>query len=195
MKAAGSIVVILLVLIGCRQKSNLDKYNDLVKKELASNKKVDSIFFGIYLGMPNKDFYMHCWEMNKKGILMDGKGNNYVLYKLKKELNYSASLNFYPDFNNGTIWRMRANVEYEGWSPWTKYLGADSLLQDVVKLGKKWYNGGNPFIELKDDKKGIYYVKVDGNRKITIRKADDVIVRIDFTDMLAEKSIKNIHAN
>jgi hypothetical protein len=190
MKAAGSVLIVLLMLIGCKQKSNLDKYNDLVKTELASNKKVDSIFFGIYLGMPGKDFYMHCWEMNKKGILMDGKGNNYVLYKLKNELKYPASLNFYPDFNNGNIWRMRANIEYEGWSPWNKYLGADSLLPDVLNLCKKWYSDGNSFIPLSDEKKGIKYVKVDGNRKITIRKADDVIVRIDFTDMLAEKENK-----
>lgn len=126
---------------------------------------------------------------------MDGKGNNYVLYKLKNELKYPASLNFYPDFNNGTIWRMRTNVEYEGWSPWTKHLAADSLMPDVLKLCRQWYSDGNPFILLRDEKKRVNYVKIDGNRKITIRKADDVVVRIDFTDLLAEKSIKNIHEN
>jgi hypothetical protein len=195
MKTAAGILVVLLMLTACKQKTDIEKYNDLVKKELASNKKVDSIFFGIYLGMPGKDFYTHCWEMNKKEILMDGKGNNYVLYKLKNELKYPASLNFYPDFNNNVIWRMRANVEYEGWSPWTKYLGADSLMQDVLKMCRTWYSEGNPFIRLRDEKQRINYIKVDGNRKITIRKADDVIVRIDFTDLNAEKSIKNIHEN
>ena len=62
----------LFVLIACSEDSDMDKYNKLVKKELASNKRVDSIFFGIYFGMTQKNFFMHCWEMNKKGIFTDG---------------------------------------------------------------------------------------------------------------------------
>jgi len=46
MKAAASIVIILLMLVACSGDRGMDKYNSLVKKELAGNKRVDSIFFG-----------------------------------------------------------------------------------------------------------------------------------------------------
>ena len=48
------------------QHSTMDEYDSLVKKELSSNKKVNDIFWGINLGMTNKDFYVHCWNLNKK---------------------------------------------------------------------------------------------------------------------------------
>ncbi len=89
MKIAGGLLIGLFMLTACSQKKDIDKYNSLVKTELASDKRVDSIFFGIHLGMTQRNFYMHCWEMNKKGILTDGTdatGNMTVLYKLPKEL-------------------------------------------------------------------------------------------------------------
>ena len=74
---------------------------------------------------------------------------------------------------------------------WNKYLEADSLLPDVVTMYKKWYSEGNPFIQINDEKKGTIYVKVDGNRRITIGKYDDVRVKVEYTDLLVEKQIKN----
>ena len=177
----------LLIVNSCKEKSAEEKYQALVKKELASGKKMDSIFFGIRLGMVRKDFYVHCWEMNKKGMFSDGRGNEFVLYKLNKELNYPADMNFYPDFKDSVITRMRVNVQYQGWAPWNKHLGADSLLPDVLNMYKKWYPTGNDFIRLQDPKKGIEYVKVDGNRQITINKADDIMVNVLFEDLNDKK--------
>ena len=193
MKTLGSIFIILFMLMACSGDSDMDKYNRLVKKELASNKQVDSIFFGIHLGMTQKSFFAHCWDMNKKGIFTDGNdhmGNMYVLFKLDKELKYQASMNFYPDFNDSTIWRMRVNFQYDGWGPWNKHMAADSLLPDVLTMYKKWYNDGNSFMQINDKTRGTLYVKVDGNRRITIGKYDDVLVKVDYTDMLVEKQIK-----
>lgn len=191
MKTAIVICIVLSVFAGCSGDRDMDKYNSLVKKELASGKRVDSIFFGIHLGMARKRFYMYCWEMNKKGIFSDGIGNMYVLYKLDKELKFPASMNFYPDFHDSTIWKMRVQFQYNGWSPWNKHLGADSLLPEVYKMYKKWYPAGNPFIEIDDEKRGILYVKVDGNRRITISKNDDVVVKAEYVDIPVEKQIKN----
>ncbi|MEO6453217.1 MAG: hypothetical protein ABIN97_04055 [Ginsengibacter sp.] len=190
MRTAGIIFITLFMLAACTGDNGMAKYNSLVKKELASNKRVDSIFFGIHFGMTQKEFFMHCWEMNKKGILTDGNdgtGSMYVLYKLDKELKYPASMNFYPDFNDSTIWKMPVSIHYNGWAPWNKKMGADSLLSDVFKLYKKWYSDGNSFIQLNDKRRGILYIKVDGNRRITIGKYDDVIVRVEYVDMLVEK--------
>ena len=93
-----------LCLMACSGDKGMDKYKNWVKKELAGNKRVDSIFFGIYLGMVNKEFFLHCWDLNKKGFTdRDGLNNTAVLYKLDTELKYPASMNFYPDFNDSTI--------------------------------------------------------------------------------------------
>ena len=51
---------------------------------------------------------------------------------------------------------MWVNFQYDGWVPWNKNWYADSLLHDVLKLYKKWYNGGNPFITINDKKKEIF---------------------------------------
>ena len=190
MKTIGSIFIILFMLMACLGDRNIDKYNRLVKKELASNKRVDSIFFGIHFGMTRKNFFSHCWELNKKGIFRDGTNNMYVLYKLDKELKYPAEMNFYPDFYDSTICKMRVTIQYNAWAPWNKLLYADSLLPDVLTMYKKWYRDGNSFIEINDEEKGIIYVKVDGNRRITIGKYNDMLVKVDYTDLLVEKQIK-----
>lgn len=184
------IVGLFFVLTGCQQ-SDVDEYNLLVKKERASNKKVNDIFFGISMGMPSKDFYMHCWEMNKKGIFMDGAGNTAVTYKLvHNELDHEADMYFYPAFHEGKISSMWARFQYSGWMPWNKKLDSDDLLKDVVQLYKKWYPGGNPFITIQDKKKGTIYVKVDGNRRIIIGRYDDIQVKADYTDLDVESELK-----
>jgi len=193
MKAIGIVFIFLTMLIGCSEDSGMNKYNKLVQKELVANKKVDTIFFGIHFGMTQKDFFTHCWEMNKKGLLTDGNdglGNMYVLYKLKNELKYPAAMNFYPDFIDSVIWKMRVMIQYDGWAPWNKQLYADKLLPEVLTMYKKWYSAGNSFIEINDPEKGTIYVKVDGNRRITIGKHNDMQVKIDFTDLSVEKAIK-----
>jgi hypothetical protein len=196
MRVTGFLLVILIMLVGCKPESGFDKYKKQAKQEMASNKRADSIFFGIYLGMPGKDFFTHCWNMNKKGIFTDGtdgKGNMYILYKLPKELKYPAAMNFYPAFEDSVIKSMRVFYQYEGWVPWNKSLSADSLLPHVVSMYKKWYPG-NDFIEMNDKIKGPLYAKVDGNRRITIAKSDDVQVKVEFTDMLVENKMKDKHA-
>lgn len=193
MKSLVGILSLLFIMIACSDNGNMDKYDHLVKEELATKNRVDSIFLGIYFGMTRKNFFAHCWNMNKKGIFTDGNdglGNMFVLYKIKHDLKHPASLNFYPDFKDSTIWKMQANIRYDGWAPWNKYLYADSLLPDVLKMYKAWYPTGNDFIPISDKEKGTIYVKVDGNRRITIGKRNDMMVNIDYTDLLAEKEIK-----
>jgi hypothetical protein len=180
------MVTMMVVLTSC-QDSGFRKYTSLMKKELASGKRVDSVFFGIYLGMGNKEFYMHCWDLNKRGIFTDGLNNAAVLYKLEKnELKHPAAMNFYPDFTQHKISRMKVSFQYNAWAPWNKKLNADSLLPDVLRLYHTWYKSGNPFIRVDDEKRGTIYVKVDGNRRITIGKSDDMMVKVDYTDLSAE---------
>lgn len=181
----------MLLLVSCQEETGYKLYESLKKKELASGQKVDSLFLGIRLGMTSKQFYGHCWEMNKKGLFTDGENNTAVLYQLNKhELNYSAFMNFYPEFHQGKVYKMGVSFQYDAWAPWNTHLSSDSLYADVVDLYKKWYKAGNPFIEINDEKKGTIYVKVDGNRRITIGKFNELYVKVDYTDLLVDRQIR-----
>jgi hypothetical protein len=172
----------------CSRDNSIKQYNRLVKSELASNKRVDSIFFDIKFGMTGKDFFAYCWEMNRKGLFTDGQSNTAVLYRLNhNELKYPASMNFYPEMDKNGINKMMVTFQYEGWAPWNKHLFSDSLLLDVLQLYKKWYSNGNSFIEIKEPGKSTIYVKVDGNRRIVIRKKDDMVVKADYTNLFTEQ--------
>src|SRR3954465_6099665 len=157
MKICVVALFIILIITGCTN-DNFQKYKDLVAEEPASGKHVDSLFMGIYLGMSSKDFYLHCWQLNKAGLFTDGENNHAVLYPLKNgELKYKASMNFYPEFLNSKIYKMQATFNYDAWAPWNKSMIADSLQQDVLKLFSKWYPTGNPFLPIEDKERGIIY--------------------------------------
>ena len=183
-----SSLIAIVFLTSC--SSDSDQYNTIVKKELAKGVRVDSLFLGIHFGMTSKEFYGYCWELNKKGLLTDGNNNTAVLYKINDELKHPASMNFYPQFFDNRIGVMRVDFQYNGWAPWNKALFADSLLPDVLRMFKKWYPGGNDFIKITEKQKGTIYVKVDGNRRITVGKFNDVLVKVDYTDLLIEQKLK-----
>lgn len=184
----------LMISVYSCTSSPTEQYDKLVKKELGKGTRVDSLFLGISFGMTSKTFYGYCWELNKKGIISDGSNNTMVLYKIDSALKYPASMNFYPDFIENKIVNMRATFQYNSWAPWNKVQYADFLLPDVLRLFKKWYPGGNDFIALTDKTKGTIYVKVDGNRRITIGRFDDMIVKVDYSDLLIEEKIKKQNA-
>jgi hypothetical protein len=183
-----ALVILSLSAAGCTDNP-MNEYDSLVMKEKKKNVVVNDIFFGVSLGMTSKEFYTHCWELNKQGLFTDGMGNSSVLYKLKKkELKHPAEMNFYPTFQDGKITSMGVLFQYEGWGPWTKNLDSDELLQDVLQLYKKWYPGGNPFLTISDPKKGTIYVKVDGNRRIILGRYDDTQVKADYMDLSVKGS-------
>ena len=189
MKNIISIILLSFVLASNCTNDNFQKYETLAAKEPASGKRADSLFLGIYLGMTSKQFYIHCWQLNKQGILT-GDNTNAVLYHLKNsELNHDATMSFYPEFQNNKINKMAATFNYDAWAPWNKSLMADSLQKAVVKLFEKWYPAGNPFLVINDKDRGTIYVKVDGNRRITVGKFDDMKVKVDYTDLLTEQAL------
>jgi hypothetical protein len=173
----------LFLLLACNTEES--KYKGLVKQEQAKGINKDSIFQGVKFGMTQKQFYTYCWEMNKKGLFTEGPGSTSVFYKLNTGLKYPASVNFFPDYKSGKIFKMRMEISYDAFSAWNRATFADSLQNDALKLFKKWYGYKN-FITLTDPFKGNIYVKVDGNRRITIGQYDESHVKIDYTDLLVE---------
>ena len=120
MKTVFYSIILVLALAGCENfsASPAGEYSALVKKELSKGIRNDSLFFGIYLGMTSKDFFAHCWELNKKGVFTDGLNNTAVMYKMPDDLKYPAAMNFYPDFIDGKIFKMKTLFEYTEWAPW-----------------------------------------------------------------------------
>jgi hypothetical protein len=173
----------LLLTAGCHGCN--DRYRSLVQTELASGKRVDGLLFDIHFGMTRKEFYDYCWEMHRKDSLDDGGNGSSVLYRMRNQLKYPASMHFFPEFRQDSIYRLSAQVVYDGWAPWNQQLFADSLLTDLVRFYRGLYPG-NEFIRVTDPKRGIIYVKVDGNRRIILGKKDDSRVNIDYTNLLIE---------
>jgi hypothetical protein len=171
------VFLISVTIVGCGKKA---RYERLVERELTSGVRYDSLFFGIYLGMTSKDFYTHCWELNKKGLIRQGSSNLSVVYDLK-DMKHAAKMNFYPTFLEDKIYEMPVRFQYDAWAPWNKHLQSDSLQLDVLNLLEGWY--GEDFMEVKHPVHGSAFVKVDGNRRISIFTQGPAEVFAVFTDM------------
>jgi hypothetical protein len=175
------LVIAALLAGGCTPKN---RYERRLKHELASGVRYDSLFMGLSFGMTEDEFFDRCWELNKEKLVKQGDANMSVKYDMRKELKHPAAMDFYPVFGEGKIIEMPVRFIYDGWAPWNKELSADNLAKDV----KSWYEGiyGKGFITVEHPMKGEAYVKIDGNRRITIYIESDLYVWAIFTDMLAQ---------
>jgi len=184
------IIIFLMIsssaISGCTPKA---RYERKLKHELAKEVRYDSLFMGLYFGMPQKDFYLHCWNLNRQGLIKQGPGNTTVEYQLRNELKYPGTMNFYPGFMNGKIAEMPVKFTYSGWAPWNNKLSSDSLQYDVLNWYKKIYGG--EFFKIKHPERGIAYVKLDGNRQISVFKEDEIHVWAVFTDMSVAKETRD----
>ena len=183
-------IIIGVMISGCSPRA---KYNRLLKRELASGVRCDSIFMGLYFGMPEKEFYVHCWKLNKKGLIRQGETNTTVLYQMKNELKYPAAMDFYPKFKAGKIIEMPVRIKYTGWAPWNKELSSKKLQADVVKYYEKIYGGS--FIEVKDPKRGSVFVNIKGNRRISVFIENDLFAWAVFTDLLIKTNWNDSPSN
>jgi hypothetical protein len=149
-------------------------------------------FMGLYLGMPQKDFYMQCWELNRMGLVKQGPDNKTVEYQLKTELKYPALMNFYPGFVDDRISEMPIRFIYSGWTPWNTKLSSDSLQVDILRWFRIMYGDG--YMKVDHPEQGSAYVKLDGNRRITIFREDEMYVWAVITDMSVIKEITDTSA-
>lgn len=163
------------------QCTNPVEYDTLVQQELDSGVRNDSLFLGIYFGMTSKEFYDHCWKLNKQNVLINGMGNMTASYKLT-ELKYPATFEFYPSFSDDKINIMPSYVYYNAWSPWNKDLSVEVLIEDMKNVLEKWYE--SKFYPIEPTQIfGNAYVSVQGNRKIIIQYAAENKVEVIYTDL------------
>lgn len=170
--------IIFIVLSACEKP---DKLTATINKELVSGIRNDSLFAGIHFGWNQKEFYDHCWKMNKQGIFANGSQGASVLYAFKDDEGYNIDFNFFPEYDNGGAYRYNASFGYNAWAPWNKQLQSDDLLIKLSGILKEWY-GGNDVFEIKENNISVYY-KIDGNRQIKMKIKDDRLIVATFTDL------------
>lgn len=175
------IIVFLLSAFIFSQCTQVKSYEQLVQKEMNSGERNDTLFLGVYFGMTSEDFYKHCWDLNKKGILKDGFGNVTAAYELS-QLKDPAYLEFYPTFKDDKINSMPASVRYKNWSPWNSELTAEMLLEDTKLMLAEWYDVSfYPIVP-----KSIFgkaYVAVAGNMRIVIQYSIENKIDIIYNDL------------
>ncbi|HZJ37421.1 MAG TPA: hypothetical protein VFD29_12445 [Gillisia sp.] len=172
------------VLLGCA-RSNEAKYKLFEKNELAKGIRHDSLFKGLYLKMPLKEFRTYSFDMNIKGQFKQGgqKSPNWVQTELH-EMSYPATLTFYPQFKNDSINEMNAAIYYENAKFKDGIFERDSLLLDVLNLMDKWYGGETFKIKSPNFYKEDVYVKVNGNRRITLYPdANGQLINMWYVDL------------
>lgn len=108
---------------------------------------------------------------------------------MEDQLDHPATMNFYPKFHQEKIYEMPVQFVYNGWAPWNEELSAEKLQRDVLE----WYNDvyGRHYIEVEHPEHGTAYVKIDGNRRITVFREDDSHVWAVFTDMSVNEDKKD----
>jgi len=144
----------------------------------------DSLFLGITFGMTSKEFYAHCWELNKQELIKQGPVNQTVEYNLDEELRQEGHMYFYPKFQEDQIYEMPVTFSYDA-LPWTDEYSLDTLYEDVRGLVTDWYGELTKFTH---PEKGEVWVRVDGNRRIRVFKDPlNTKVKVIFTDLNRRK--------
>ena len=140
--------------------------------------------------MTSKEFYAHCWDLNRKKLITQGPSNNSVRYYLPTEsIGQKIEMLFYPVFDNDFVYEVNTTFSYTGWAPWNKETSSDYLIDEVREILSEWYN--SKFYEIKNPKNNsTLYTTVSGNRRIVITKVSEREVRARYTDLTIEKKIK-----
>ncbi len=166
MKRSDFIILGLIMLI-CTTCTQSSEYRLRVERELSRNVKYDTLLLNVRFGMNKREFFAHCWELNKKGFFGEGINNttvNYTFERYGKEF----SVDFYPKFHKGKINELPVEYKYSAFAPWNSKYSIDTLLSEVLVIHKEKY--GEDFMEIKSKDKGSAFTRVDGNRRITIHK-------------------------
>ena len=182
------IIFCLLVLtpfLACEIES---EYSKLLKKELKSGKSFNDLVLGLKIGQTKDDFFEICADLNKKKLITSGARNlypEYILYpKDSVENGKKIRMSFMGIFDNDRVMKgMDIRFNYYSWIAWREEYNSDNLINEIKDTLQLWYPGNN-FIEIDlklDSKNNLAYVKIDGNRQITMYKIDgrDVAVIIE----------------
>ena len=164
---AGVLGLLMLLLASCGEKISPEA---MQSREMARGVRYDSLVYGIRFGMSMEDFARHCAEMNRKKLFMPNSQGNAVLLTLNEGFEDTVKFEFFPDRNEDrTLIRLMGTLRYEAFSYYDEKYDIGNLLEEARDFFEKGY-GGNSFIAIPHENPLMkhQYIKVDGNRKITL---------------------------
>ena len=181
------IQLLLFLTMGIIFTACESEYSRTVKREIKTGVVHEDLILGLKLGQTQKDFYDHCWKLNKQKLVSHGSGNKFakhlmLLDSTAQEPNEVEML-FYGIFDEEKVMHgMHMKFSYLKWSPWGKEFQSDILVKALKEKYLKEYKG-NPFIEItiKDSLKA--YAKIDGTREILIYPNSDKDVTVKMGDL------------
>lgn len=181
------LVTLAVIALGSCGQS---EYTKLVKRELAKNVRYDSLFLTFKFNDTQTEFYTKGWEQNRLGLIRQGPKNQNVEYMLRSQDSTKSNIQmlFFPEFDEQErIRKMELFFRYQLWNPTSSNYSAQELLPVALDTLMNWY-GGNEFIEVKFPKDSVsLWVKVDGNRQISITTLQDGELKAVITDLTWEK--------
>lgn len=178
--------LIYILTFFCIVSLSCNSVNDFMPNDKVS--KNDSLFLGLYLGMPQQEFFDHCTELNKQELITQASsGSTSVEYRIKNDYEKEVSMRFFPTFIDYQIYEMPVLYSYVPWAPWNKQYQSDVLLEHVYERYKKIY--GDDFKTIEHPHQGKVYYKIDGKRRINLFIKDDQYVQAVFTDLKVEKRL------
>ncbi|MEP0366010.1 MAG: hypothetical protein ABJN36_11020 [Cyclobacteriaceae bacterium] len=174
MKSKGSwiaLAVAMFLMFGCIES----EYSRTVKRELESGERFDSLFLTFQFGDQRREFFSKGWIQNSEGLIKQGPQNKNVEYMLGESKPGISPIRmlFYPRFTeDDQLHIMDLSFQYLTWSPTTDKFNSDKLVPIVQDTLMNWY-GGNPFIQVHGEEgQEDIWVKVDGNRQISLSISD-----------------------
>ena len=179
-----AVQLFLLLAIGITFAACESDYSRTVKRELKTGVIHEDLILGLKMGQTQKEFYDHCWKLNKQKVISQGSGNKFakqlILLDSTAQNQDKVEMLFYGIFDAEKVMRgMHTKFSYLKWAPWNEAYQSTVLVEKLQEKYIKEYPG-NPFIEItiKGDVKA--YVKVDGNREILVypNTTKDVTVKI-----------------
>lgn len=179
---------IFFLLILCLAFSSCEsEYSQTVKEEMNSGVIHEDLILGLKIGQSRKEFFDHCWQLNKQKLVAQGPGNKYAKYILTVD---STSQNpekvemlFYGIFDDEKIMHgMEMKMHYLKWSPWNEEYQSDKLIEALKRHYNKEYPG-NDFLEIDINEKTKAFAKVDGNRQIIMYPLGDKDVMAKIIDL------------
>ena len=170
--------LLFVLATSCNDERRLEK---LIEQELATGVRNDSLFLGLGFGITMQEFYSHCQELNRKGLVKEGSKNMSVEYIFEDSLGQPIAFNFYADRESeGNIYRYFTSFNYYAFAL-NPHLYADQLIEKIPGVLMEWYGGNKPITVIRDNKKYIY--KIDGNRMIEVFIYDLSTVAANYYDL------------
>jgi hypothetical protein len=161
------VIVFSIGLLSCQSK-----YEQTVLRERYFGGEHNELLFELRIGQKMQDFYDKCTELNKRKEVTQGEGVNAkkILYPKDSNGKEIEMLFFGLQDNERNLRGMRMRFAYKAWAPWAKDYQAEKLIDPIKDSLMAWFPGNTFFpVVVKNDSIPAY-IKVDGNRRIILKK-------------------------